>query len=620
MSILYVLEILRDFTDEDHVLTRQQIADKIERKGMKLERKSISANIESLIDYGYDIIKTKKGCYLGEREFEKGELRLLIDSVLFSKHIQATQASHLINKLKKFGNIHFAKTITNVNNISKIYHSFSPELFMKIEDILDAIFKNRKIEFIACDYGIDKKKHPISDVKIINPYRLIYQNGYYFLIGNKENKNDISTFRLDKITNVKITDDTIKPQSETDMKYEELNNYIITHPYLLPGKSEIVKLLINAKHIGKIIDSFGEELQIVKSKRFESNNKITVTLKANTLDIFNWVMSNCEIVEVLYPQSIRDRIRTMALPLRNLYLSEDEDMYNNSVLRLEKETKSGKKTSIISHLKMANLAFVNLQSKEEHKNLKNIRKLILAHNKISNFEFLGEYPLLEELVIIGKDVKNLSNINFTENLHKIDFRYTNISDISFLTKIKNLRILTMGYNKSLMDFSPLYMLKNLRLLNISYEDEDKIDVAKLKDIMPMLKININNEYELGRLSGITTNLDYDTMIRKSEGLSMLLDIIFTIKTLNPDDKELLINLINNTTEGKKILNETLNILLYTEEEIVRGLCFEEKTFREIGKELSLNSSLIMLNYDRAIKKLSGMCTGKSLYNFLLKNK
>ena len=56
LLILYVLEILKDYSDEDHPLLQKEIADKIfTRYGMDCERKAVAANINCLEEFGYDI-------------------------------------------------------------------------------------------------------------------------------------------------------------------------------------------------------------------------------------------------------------------------------------------------------------------------------------------------------------------------------------------------------------------------------------------------------------------------------------------------------------------------------------------------------------------------------------
>ena len=69
-SLLYVLKILRRYTDKNHMLTYGDIARKLrEEYNSDLERKTIARNIEILMDNGFDIVKNgNNGVYLGTRE------------------------------------------------------------------------------------------------------------------------------------------------------------------------------------------------------------------------------------------------------------------------------------------------------------------------------------------------------------------------------------------------------------------------------------------------------------------------------------------------------------------------------------------------------------------------
>ena len=112
MLIMNILDILKRYTDEDHRLSQKEIMDILEREyGMKAERKAVKRNLLNLIDYGYNVEYSesvrinKRGeeetvytdWYL-EREFSDAELRLLIDSLLFSRHLPYSQCKMLIEK------------------------------------------------------------------------------------------------------------------------------------------------------------------------------------------------------------------------------------------------------------------------------------------------------------------------------------------------------------------------------------------------------------------------------------------------------------------------------------------------------------------------------------------
>ena len=132
LIIMNILDILKRYTDENHRLSQKEIQDILEREyDMTVERKAVKRNLMNLIEFGYNInysesvriFKDKDGkeqenvilsdFYL-EREFTDSELRLLIDSVLFSNHIPYKQDKELVDKLASLSNIYFKKRVNHI--------------------------------------------------------------------------------------------------------------------------------------------------------------------------------------------------------------------------------------------------------------------------------------------------------------------------------------------------------------------------------------------------------------------------------------------------------------------------------------------------------------------------
>ena len=102
MLNMLILDILKEYSDQDHRLTQQEIIRLLKSNyDMECDRRSVKNNILCLRELGYDI-SMENGYYLLEREFEDVELRMLIDSVLFSKNLTQKQAKELIEKLKAY--------------------------------------------------------------------------------------------------------------------------------------------------------------------------------------------------------------------------------------------------------------------------------------------------------------------------------------------------------------------------------------------------------------------------------------------------------------------------------------------------------------------------------------
>ena len=120
LLILRIYRILEEYSDAEHPLTHKRILEILYRDyGAEAERKAVGRNISYLAEAGFDIVSTRKGCYLGDKVFEEGELRLLIDSVLCNRHVNELHSKNLITKLVKMGGRNFKRKIKRFSTISK---------------------------------------------------------------------------------------------------------------------------------------------------------------------------------------------------------------------------------------------------------------------------------------------------------------------------------------------------------------------------------------------------------------------------------------------------------------------------------------------------------------------
>lgn len=125
MVIINILDILKKYSDMDHRLTQAQIIEILKKEYyMDVDRRTVKRNLMNLLDFDFGIDYTEiiKKNEKGEeipictdwyitREFDDSEIRLLIDSVLFSKTIPQKQCKKLIDKLKGLSNIYFEKKL-----------------------------------------------------------------------------------------------------------------------------------------------------------------------------------------------------------------------------------------------------------------------------------------------------------------------------------------------------------------------------------------------------------------------------------------------------------------------------------------------------------------------------
>ena len=109
LKILYLMKILLEETDEKHCLGVQELITELERYGITSERKSIYSDLETLCSYGLDIQKVKDKhtkYYVGTRDFELAELKLLVDAIQSARFLTTKKSNELIEKLKKLASKH----------------------------------------------------------------------------------------------------------------------------------------------------------------------------------------------------------------------------------------------------------------------------------------------------------------------------------------------------------------------------------------------------------------------------------------------------------------------------------------------------------------------------------
>ena len=104
LKLLYLARFFQQETDEQHPKTLQDMLAYLSGYDITAERKSIYDDIELLRLFGMDIqtVKSKSyGYFLGERDFQLPELKLLIDVVQASPFLTGKKSMELIAKLEE---------------------------------------------------------------------------------------------------------------------------------------------------------------------------------------------------------------------------------------------------------------------------------------------------------------------------------------------------------------------------------------------------------------------------------------------------------------------------------------------------------------------------------------
>ena len=329
MVIINILDILKKYSDVDHPLTQAEISEKLKKEYfMEVDRKTVKRNLMNLLDLdcGIEYTEIMKKDNNGEdvpictnwyisREFDDSELRLLIDSLLFSKHIPHAQCMHLIEKIEGLSNVYFKSRVRHIKTMPDQYPE-NKELFFTIDVLDEAISKGKKVSLVYNSYGTDKKLHPKSaDPYIINPYQMAAANGRYYLICNFDKYDDIAHLRLDRITKIRILGSAAKPIEKTKEGAVNLPRHMAEHIYMFSGESVHAEFKAKNYILDQVIDWFGRDIKISETDGETSLVSVTVNKRA----FFCWALQYGPHIEVTKPVEMRAELASAALEMYEKY-------------------------------------------------------------------------------------------------------------------------------------------------------------------------------------------------------------------------------------------------------------------------------------------------------------
>ena len=290
LKTLYIMKILLEKSDEDHVLSAVDLENQLKRYGFdSVDRKTIYNDIDTLREYGLDILQmkgAKTGYYLASRDFELPELKLLVDAVQSSKFITTKKSENLINKLKQLTCESEAKQLQRNVFIYNRPKAGNETIYYNVDKIHTAILKNKKIIFKYSEWTIQKELQAKKDGEqyLVSPWSLTWDSENYYLIAYDEKTNQIKHYRVDKMRQTELIKEHRVGKEE--FKNFDLGSFAKKTFFMYGGRDEGVTLLCHNDLAGVIIDRFGKDVMIMP---VGDNHFHVSVLVAVSPQFFGWV-------------------------------------------------------------------------------------------------------------------------------------------------------------------------------------------------------------------------------------------------------------------------------------------------------------------------------------------
>lgn len=219
IKLLYLMEILRQDTDEEHPISTSQICKRLAEQGISCERRTVGMDMKVLNDYGYEIMSKmvghEKAYYIDDRGFSVPEIKILMDAVQAAKFITPGKSVALIEKLAALGGSHQAEILKgNIVCFDTRKHT-NEMIFYNVQALEDAIRERKKASFQYFDLNERKEKVYRRDGEryTVDPMALVYNEDFYYLMSFNSKHEAITTYRVDRMERVQIEDEAVCPQA-----------------------------------------------------------------------------------------------------------------------------------------------------------------------------------------------------------------------------------------------------------------------------------------------------------------------------------------------------------------------------------------------------------------------
>lgn len=305
IKLLALKEILLQKSDEEHPLSRKEITALLEERGIQAERKSIYNDVNLLSDIGLDVIKTGgRNCtyFIGEREFELAELKILVDVVQASNCLSEKRSNELIKKLENQASVYQAKKLQRNVVVANRAKTNNENVLYNVDLVHSAMNDNKKIVFKYYEWNLEKKliARKNGQKYEVSPWRLVWDDENYYLVGYDHLAKAIRHYRVDKMKEIEIQEDN--REGRDIMESFDLASFSKATFGMYAGEETIVSLYADNSMCGVIIDRFGTDITMrpINDKIFEARVKVNVSPQ-----FYGWLCALGKKVDIHSPEKVK---------------------------------------------------------------------------------------------------------------------------------------------------------------------------------------------------------------------------------------------------------------------------------------------------------------------------
>lgn len=323
----YVLMIFQK--SQTQFLQGKQIVEELEKYDIYVDIKTVYSTIKNLNDFFRGIFpddliisRKKSGFKIQKEFFSDGELQFLIDSIAFHQDLRSDDKNNLKDKLLCLSTYQQRQRLVFFDPIEK---DFSFSLLLNLSTIMKAIENENVISFQYINYEVKQgqlyetlsQNGNNKDEYYISPYQIVSQNNHYYVIGyNDKYKNQLATYRIDRMRVIQTTRQRfIEVREQFDMRDEiaKMTNMFTEN------NRDTLKIECHQKILREVVSHFGQDLKA--EKLFDDHFLVTIENIPFSEGLIGWIMMLQDQIKVVEPiflqQDIKNRLKKISCLYEN---------------------------------------------------------------------------------------------------------------------------------------------------------------------------------------------------------------------------------------------------------------------------------------------------------------
>lgn len=308
---LYLLEILKEHTDDENYLSTGQLCEILKSQyDIETHRVTLKSDIELLQQAGYEILERRSSTnlynYIG-REFDEAELKTIIDAIASAKFIPEDKSDDLIRKVTSLASVNKAQAMKRNVVVDGRIKLDNRQIYYITDAINDAINRRKKIRFQKIEYNVKKERvlHHGGEQYVFSPYSLIWDGDNYYVVGWSDKYKSIGSHRVDRIAQApEILDEA----AVTAPVGFDVAKYVKTTFRMYNAPRKEVELLCDNGVMDAIIDRFGPNVHTYAG---DLQNFRVIEEVAVGKVFFDWVFGFEGKVRIKAPECVKEQYRLM---------------------------------------------------------------------------------------------------------------------------------------------------------------------------------------------------------------------------------------------------------------------------------------------------------------------